>query len=248
MSLPIEGYAREYGSAEEMRAAALARRKKLWMQPARHEPPPVVAKPVHEHVPAKRIPGLSPAGLVNQGSKWSQAEVDELRNLAADGATVLHIARVLKRPREAVKAKAQKLRIKLAKKSRKASEPAAALAHYRLSFERMPDSLSSAQKARRIVASVAAEAGLTPEAIFARVRLPAIVRARQAAIWLIAEELPNWSYPQIGRFFSMDHTTILHAVRLMNDERGENLRGAGGVTAARIEGKRAISQAARDAA
>ena len=44
-----------------------------------------------------------------------------------------------------------------------------------------------------------------------------IVRPRQVAMYL-AKDLTNHSYPQIGsRFGGRDHTTVMHAVRKVED-------------------------------
>ena len=66
---------------------------------------------------------------------------------------------------------------------------------------------------RQIVAEVALKHDTTPELIIAHGRLKAIVWARQEVMWRIRLERPDLSYPQIGRFFSRDHTTIIHGVR-----------------------------------
>jgi len=48
-------------------------------------------------------------------------------------------------------------------------------------------------------------------------RARSIVRPRQVAMYL-AKNLTNCSYPQIGsRFGDRDHTTVMHAVRKVED-------------------------------
>ena len=42
-----------------------------------------------------------------------------------------------------------------------------------------------------------------------------IVAARFAAIWAVKQERPDLTYPAIGKIFQRDHSTILHAVRVM---------------------------------
>lgn len=42
-----------------------------------------------------------------------------------------------------------------------------------------------------------------------------ISRSRQYAMWLIRKRM-GLSYPEIGRFFRRDHTTVIHAVRAVN--------------------------------
>lgn len=60
---------------------------------------------------------------------------------------------------------------------------------------------------------VAQRFGLRVAELRAPGRQPALVRVRNAAIWL-ARALSGASYPEIGqRFGGMDHTTIMHACR-----------------------------------
>lgn len=44
-------------------------------------------------------------------------------------------------------------------------------------------------------------------------RIVKIVAARQYAMYLLYKERTDISFPEIGRFFGKDHTTVLHAVR-----------------------------------
>ncbi|HCZ16612.1 MAG TPA: chromosomal replication initiator protein DnaA, partial [Candidatus Accumulibacter sp.] len=55
--------------------------------------------------------------------------------------------------------------------------------------------------------------------LFSRKRTRVIVRPRQIAMWL-AKNLTTLSYPAIGAAFGgRDHTTVLHAVRTIDDLR-----------------------------
>ncbi len=49
-----------------------------------------------------------------------------------------------------------------------------------------------------------------------RRRYASISRPRQVAMYLMRELTGN-SYPQIGRFWCMDHTTVLHAHRIVSE-------------------------------
>ncbi len=64
-----------------------------------------------------------------------------------------------------------------------------------------------------IVATVAAELGISGQQLRGRGRGPAVVWARHLAMYL-ARELTDASLPEIGRAFGgRNHTTVLHAVR-----------------------------------
>jgi chromosomal replication initiator protein len=56
---------------------------------------------------------------------------------------------------------------------------------------------------------------VTRQDIMSHRRQAPIVKARQEAMYLIKNNTA-WSYPQIGRYFGKDHTTVLHAVQLMD--------------------------------
>ncbi|MBN2752587.1 MAG: hypothetical protein JXQ84_07745 [Rhodospirillaceae bacterium] len=44
-------------------------------------------------------------------------------------------------------------------------------------------------------------------------------RPRQVAMWLAAQLLPSRSLPRLGRDFDRDHTTVLHAVTMVEKRR-----------------------------
>jgi chromosomal replication initiation ATPase DnaA len=66
---------------------------------------------------------------------------------------------------------------------------------------------------RSIVAQIASEHGITPAELMGRCRRDKFVEARRDAICTIIRLYPEMSYPQVGRFFGLDHTTCLHHVR-----------------------------------
>lgn len=62
-----------------------------------------------------------------------------------------------------------------------------------------------------VVAQVIEATGITEAAIRGRGRMRRTVRARHA-VWIALRAL-GWSLSEIGREFSVDHTTVLEAVR-----------------------------------
>lgn len=66
--------------------------------------------------------------------------------------------------------------------------------------------------------AVAARFGLTREAMRCLTRARAVARPRQIAMFL-AREITDHSLPRIGRHFGRDHTTVLHAVRKITEQR-----------------------------
>lgn len=78
---------------------------------------------------------------------------------------------------------------------------------------------------RRFIATRAIELGFTFSQIMAKTRKKHIVLARHIIIWEVKTVIAQWmSYPDVGRLFDLDHTSILHAVR-----RIENLKDRGEV-------------------
>jgi chromosomal replication initiation ATPase DnaA len=65
---------------------------------------------------------------------------------------------------------------------------------------------------KRTVEMVAEKHGLTMIEIKSRDRSKRIVRPRQEAIYRVRQL--GWSYPRIGRFFGLDHSTCIHSVRV----------------------------------
>jgi hypothetical protein len=69
-------------------------------------------------------------------------------------------------------------------------------------------------------ADVASHFGYTGNDIKGQSRLPALVRARFAAVWVIKQRWPRLSYAQIGTIVGeRDHSTICHAARRAEQER-----------------------------
>jgi len=73
---------------------------------------------------------------------------------------------------------------------------------------------------RSITADVAKRHGLTVEDLRGPERRQAAVRARHEAMAIIRAQ-GRFSLPQIGKFFNRDHTTVIHALRRVE----ERMRG-----------------------
>lgn len=69
------------------------------------------------------------------------------------------------------------------------------------------------QRMRAIVAQVAAEHGLTIDHVMSKSRHGQIVEARRESICAIVRLYPEMSYPQVGKFFGIDHTSAMFHVR-----------------------------------
>ena len=65
--------------------------------------------------------------------------------------------------------------------------------------------------AKRLVAAVAAEHGVTVNDIMGECRTKGIVEARWEAMRAVKKET-GWSTTRIGAFFHRDHTTVMHAL------------------------------------
>lgn len=68
-----------------------------------------------------------------------------------------------------------------------------------------------------ILRSVASFYGVTPEALKGTGRAREIVIPRQMAMYMI-RELTTHSLPEIGQFFSRDHSTVLYAIQKMTEQ------------------------------
>lgn len=98
-----------------------------------------------------------------------------------------------------------------------------------------------------ILTATAEAFGVKKDQILSRRRVAYLARARQVAMYLIREMLKN-SYPVIGRFFAMDHSTVIHAHRciaaaLTTDEK---LRERIALVHSILEGKTESKQASAE--
>jgi chromosomal replication initiator protein len=75
----------------------------------------------------------------------------------------------------------------------------------------IPENITTpADHTRAMIADVARRHGLTYRDVVGPCRDQRTVRARREAIALVRQAKPHLSYPQLGRLFGRDHTTILH--------------------------------------
>lgn len=75
-----------------------------------------------------------------------------------------------------------------------------------------------------IIDAVALTSGVSREQILSGRRTAAVVAARQLAMYL-AREMTELSLAQIARAFQRDHTTVLHAVRVVEGKRANSEHG-----------------------
>ena len=68
-----------------------------------------------------------------------------------------------------------------------------------------------------IVRQCASEYGVKVDWIKSRRRSRVVAWARQKAMYRIYLEL-NWSLPMVGRYFNVDHTTVLYAIKKLEKE------------------------------
>ena len=63
---------------------------------------------------------------------------------------------------------------------------------------------------RQIVREIAEVYGVSPKAIWTGGRTHDVIRAKREAIAAIMQAKPHLSFPDVGRMFGLDHTTIMH--------------------------------------
>jgi hypothetical protein len=83
-------------------------------------------------------------------------------------------------------------------------------------------------QAFRIIDEIAGRHSLTRSDLYSESRARNIVAARREAAWAVAKAT-NIAVLAIARLLRKDHTSIIHGIRRMNEDRGENVRGLGGV-------------------
>jgi len=74
--------------------------------------------------------------------------------------------------------------------------------------------LTPADEVRRIIDLVARMHGCTYLEVVGRKRSVRISLARFAAIGAVRQARPDYSTPQLGRYFNRDHTSILNSLRV----------------------------------
>lgn len=102
------------------------------------------------------------------------------------------------------------------------------LAAYRHAYEIAIPHDMQPQIAKQIIAETSQEMGVYAFDMTGQSRVETVSRARAIAMWRVADKT-TLSLTQIARLFNKDHTTVIHAVRRMNDETGLNIRAMGGI-------------------
>lgn len=90
------------------------------------------------------------------------------------------------------------------------------------------------RQARELIATIAEAHGVTFRDVIGSTRFKEVVAARMESCFQIAKQIPDMSLSQIGQIIRKDHTTVINAVRVLNERYGENVRNLGFVTAERI--------------
>lgn len=81
---------------------------------------------------------------------------------------------------------------------------------------------TSPGKMADICADVGDETGITTAEMRGKSREKHITVARHYAMWRARDA--GFSYPEIGRFFNRDHSTVMHAIRRL-EEKVEAMKG-----------------------
>jgi len=76
-----------------------------------------------------------------------------------------------------------------------------------------------------IVREVCKAHDIPREIVFSKTRKKNVPLARGLIYDRIRKEL-GWSYPKIGRLFKVDHTTVLHGIKMARKYKSENEGGA----------------------
>lgn len=71
-----------------------------------------------------------------------------------------------------------------------------------------------------IVNAVSKESGIPRDVIFSKTRKKPVVMARCIIFDRVRREL-GWSFVKIAKLFKMDHTTVLHGIRLVRAKKHE---------------------------
>lgn len=62
----------------------------------------------------------------------------------------------------------------------------------------------------RVIAEIEARNGVEHGVVRSRLRTASAVKARREAVVAMRNLNPTWSYPRLGQFFGLDHSTIIH--------------------------------------
>lgn len=92
--------------------------------------------------------------------------------------------------------------------------------------------LTEKAKVKRIIRESAERHGVLYREVIGPCRFAEYTAARMEACWRAASET-EVSLSEIARLIRKDHTTVIHAVRVLNDRNGTNVRGLGGISESR---------------
>jgi len=92
--------------------------------------------------------------------------------------------------------------------------PPERIRHPNMNVGRTPKTLN-VKRARKIIRTICDVWGVRPDALLSPTKTQALARPRFAAVRLLSKEGEYLN--QIGKFFSRDHTTIMHAVQRANE-------------------------------
>lgn len=76
------------------------------------------------------------------------------------------------------------------------------------------------EECRRILKAVAKVYRVNPRSLIGHSRILHLAMARQIAFYL-ARERTTLSFPELGRFFNHDHTTVLHGYKRIKERMGQ---------------------------
>ncbi len=74
---------------------------------------------------------------------------------------------------------------------------------------------------KEIVNTVADYYELYPEKLFLKTRTRSVVKARQVSMYII-REITGKPFQEVGRYFNLDHATVLHSVKTVKNEMSTN--------------------------
>lgn len=159
-------------------------------------------------------------------SFWTEEDIVLLRAMARQEYTLPEIAGAMFRTEAGVREKARELRVRIFRTKR--SPPMVDLDGL--------DRVNNWERGSFVLGRVSDAYSMRPAEIASKSRKAHIVEARQHAVYLIAKHT-KLSFPQIGRLLGgRDHTTILYSLQVMNQRRGDNVRGSGPIPVSKVLG------------
>ena len=94
-----------------------------------------------------------------------------------------------------------------------------------MTTEKRIDDWNPSTAQRKVRDAVAEIFDVPPHALVGRGRRRPLVDYRHIGMWIIRECFPALSYPMIGRLFGgRDHSTVIHGVRKVEDQRGRDTK------------------------